>query len=318
MHSLRIINIMKKQFICNVCKKKVHFNLFNNDELGIINKRKYYYIDCIKCGLMQIHPLPNAKELEKYYKYNSKQYSDYKISLINRFLKSSKIGKKIIYSYFTWSYKTRAKLIKQYKSSGSILDVGCAQGNFLNNFSGKYWDKTGIELNPMLVKIAKKNFLDQKIINKFFESYNTKKKYDVVTLWQTFEHMQSPNKILIKLSKIIKHHGFLIIEVPNSKSLNKSLFKNYWQLFQKGEHLFFWSAKSLTTILKLHKFKIRKIYYPIFDTSTSGSLVNFLSNKKIPQLIVLLLGLMSIPLGIVINLFVYDKRDNMQIIAQKL
>ena len=139
-----------------------------------------------------------------------------------------------------------------------------------------------------------------------------------MTLWQTFEHMQSPNKILIKLSKIIKHHGFLIIEVPNSKSLNKSLFKNYWQLFQKGEHLFFWSAKSLTMILKLHKFKIRKIYYPIFDTSTSGSLVNFLSNKKIPQLIVLLLGLMSIPLGIVINLFVYDKRDNMQIIAQKL
>jgi len=206
-------------------------------------------------------------------------------------------------------------LLSKHKTNGKLLDVGCATGIFLEEAQKKGFKPHGIDVSEYAVKIAQKKFKQKvkkgTLPNKKFLNYS----FDVITLFDVFEHLDKPNKQLATYKKLLKKNGLIFIVTGNTDSLLSKIQKQNWHFFIPPQHVYFYSLKNLTTLLSSHGFKIihtsnvgkhLSIRYllHLMRTINKSPLANFLysiSNKTL---------LAKIP-------FYINLHDNMAIIAKK-
>jgi 2-polyprenyl-3-methyl-5-hydroxy-6-metoxy-1,4-benzoquinol methylase len=149
--------------------------------------------------------------------------------------------------------KTEKSLINQInkmKIDGGISNCIRYENNFFFNFvnlknkdliefgCGIYPSSFGIAKNKMpknyfatdvskrIIEIAKKN--DDKPIYKVInleKKINLNKKFDIIILKGVLHHTKNPEKILIKLKKILKKKGLIIISEPNLSSIVGNFLK---------------------------------------------------------------------------------------------
>lgn len=148
---------------------------------------------------------------------------------------------------------------------GRILDVGAGLGFFLSAISNDF-EKHALEVSDFSIKFIKKNFPEINTIKGFLsEEIYKKESFDVIMYYHVIEHVSDPNKELIKLKKLLKKDGILIIGTPNIGSLAAKLFKKNFRLYGHG-HLNLFTKKGLISLLKKHDFKIIKKEFPYFKT----------------------------------------------------
>jgi len=105
--------------------------------------------------------------------------------------------------------------ILQKYAKGRILDIGCGGGRHLvciKNFKEKY----GIDLSPLAIEKAKKNFPSCKFT--VSSAYNLPHRSDFFNLVysiDTIEHLKHPQKMLAEVKRVLKTNGILIIQTPN-------------------------------------------------------------------------------------------------------
>lgn len=162
------------------------------------------------------------------------------------------------------NFRRRIKVINKYLDNTgkkTLLDIGCGPGFFLQ-VAEKYFDSYGVEVSQQAADYAKKN-LHLKVINSIFYSglfENTK--FDVVTLWDTLEHIDSPQQTLRNIAAILKKNGLLVFTTGDFGSLLARFFGKKWHLLTLPEHLFFFSKKGIDILLNESGFKIVKLGYP--------------------------------------------------------
>ncbi len=129
--------------------------------------------------------------------------------------------------YLTYMQMVKEELASVLPSGGSLLDVGCGDGYFLNSL-GPRWIKHGIDLSANAIGFAKAFATDA-----LFEVQNIKdinKKYDAVTCIEVLEHIQDGeiSSFIDKIVECINPNGFLIISVPTTVlPLNKKHYRHY-------------------------------------------------------------------------------------------
>ena len=163
--------------------------------------------------------------------------------------------------------KERLALLKK---SGIIpmaemLEIGSHEGLFLREAQKAGFEILGIEPNLYAANYAIKNGLPT-IVGSFKEAFEKikDKKFDIVALFHTLEHMPGYLENLKKIKTIINPGGYLIIEVPNSESYRSKKYGNDW-MYVYEEHLHNFSPDFLKKILLNLNFKVKKNYFRDFD-----------------------------------------------------
>ena len=150
----------------------------------------------------------------------------------------------------------RALKFNKVLKNKTVLDFGCAYGDFLSNLKNSK-NLYGIEPRTQCLDYIKKN---KKNFNVFSNLNDFKNQIDVITLFHVLEHIPNQVKILNQLKKKLKPNGKIIIEVPHARDvlLQFEKFKNFslW-----SEHLILHTDKSLKKILKVAGFKNIKVKY---------------------------------------------------------
>lgn len=122
---------------------------------------------------------------------------------------------------FDWSYAPtylqKVKLVRGFLdslgSSRKILDVGCGEGAFVEEYAQKGIDIQGLDLN------YENEFVRQgSILNlPYSDSY-----FDAVMLLDVFEHIafKEQHQALLEIFRVLKPNGMFFVAIPNLAHLN--------------------------------------------------------------------------------------------------
>jgi 2-polyprenyl-3-methyl-5-hydroxy-6-metoxy-1,4-benzoquinol methylase len=138
----------------------------------------------------------------------------------------------------------RLDLIRRYTSSGRLLEVGCARGDFLR-IAKESFDVYGVEPNPELAAwSARVAPVHQDVIEKM-----PLDGFDVAASFHVIEHVSSPRQFVQAMSDRVKPGGLVVIETPNIASLPFRMLKSKWRQFIP-EHYYFFEPASITRLMK--------------------------------------------------------------------
>ena len=233
----KYLSIKKKCIICGGRK----FSLW----------AKLYYLKalkCRKCGMVSVNPHINEEGLKVFYdSYLKNRLNDKKL------FKARKV-----------MYKLERRFITHFIKRGSVLDVGCSGGFFLNEFPPENWKRRGVDIDPKAAAYAGKRFGINAISGDFPSIDFKKEKFDLVILRGVIEHCVDPVSYLKKCAQVLRPRGMLYISAsPNIESFCADIYREKWRLFTPIEHIHFFSVKLLGRILHPLgiKFLEKKYFY---------------------------------------------------------
>lgn len=145
-------------------------------------------------------------------------------------------------------------IIRKYKKPTVLLDVGCGIGVFLQAVKEAGWKTIGVDMSKSAVTYARSRGLDIRL-GKIEELSLKRESFDVITLFQTIEHIEDPIKTLKKIHTLLRKGGILVMTTPNEESLMARLLGRLWFGYRNIEHLYFFNKQSLTAMQKRAGFK---------------------------------------------------------------
>ena len=215
------------KFNCGLCGSNKN-KIFNQRDSKSFENLKIAI--CLNCSLVQQENLPNDEELKIYYSHNYRE--DYKKTYTPKLKHIRRAG---------LAAKNRISFIKnniKNISNMKLLDVGAGGGEFVYLASKNGFDAQGIEPNVGYSSFAR----DEYGVNIKTLTLNELKAdtVNIITLFHVFEHMANPQKVIEKLSCILKKDGYLLIEVPNIFQQDASPHNIFFKA-----HLFYYSKYTL-------------------------------------------------------------------------
>lgn len=231
---------------CKLCGNK------NLKIIKKINKSNIYECKLCKCAFTEKKALSKKNLYEKSKIYCFKDYENTKNNQKKKYLKP--ISK-----------------LKQYLLYGRILDVGAGYGLFSKLlFKSKDYNIEAIEPNLSLDYIKnEKSIIKHKIsYNTFLKNY--KKKFNCICFLDVIEHFNNCEIILKKTKGILNKNGYLLIQVPNYKSLMARLCKN-WSWWMVEDHVYHFSTKSIKNV-------VEKAGYRVLSMNTYETFYDFKKN----------------------------------------
>lgn len=183
---------------------------------------------------------------------------------------------------------------------GNIIDIGCGQGILLEKILKKFQITlaVGIDISPKLCSMASAKNPNATIFNLDAEDIDDKfseNSFDIVFMTEVLEHLLNPQKVLVKVSRILKPNGKLIITVPNHDWFLYEKYKVSREVFQPVDDHFY-RVDEIRKLLEQNSFEIRKIRgdevlfnsYKIFKRINAILLLLFpFLNKRMKRLIIL-------------------------------
>lgn len=107
----------------------------------------------------------------------------------------------------------------------SLLELGLGHGYSTNVFSKEFNKHVVLDGSKAVIDNFKSNFSDcnVEIIETYFETFETKEKFDVIVLGFILEHVDDPCEILEKYRDFLAPTGKMYVSVPNATVLNRKL-----------------------------------------------------------------------------------------------
>jgi len=147
-------------------------------------------------------------------------------------------------------YKLLKDILKLGHKSGRLLVIGCNYGFFLR-VCEPYFDTYGIDVSRYAIFRARDYAPRSKILlydvqrGLPFKDEN----FDVVTMFDTLEHIKNYGNVLREIHRILRHEGIFLLTTPNRYSMNSILFgKDYW-FKRDSSHVVLFSRDSLRETL---------------------------------------------------------------------
>lgn len=123
--------------------------------------------------------------------------------------------------------KMKYKIIDNLKESinidkiKTVLEVGCFEGSMTQLLNNYAFDIDVIEPSTDCINKVKEKFPKIQFINTLLNDYNTDKKYDLIIISHTLEHIEDQVAALKKANSLLNKDGYLYVIVPNGTSISR-------------------------------------------------------------------------------------------------
>lgn len=231
---IKLFNSEKRESLgCCFCGSRFRSETIDNHmDFGV----EYFLYECLECGVQFWTPFKNPGsvwyEQDERYKYANDN-------------PTIEIG-------------TSHQIVLNFlnDSRGKVFDIGCGTGNFLYFAKKKGWDVFGIDFDRNAVNTAKNILSLPNIEQATLEEYvNARRgngeKYDLVTFFDVFEHIDSHIQFINLVKKILTPRGYLAMSMPYRNG-------SRWLMPHDlpPRHLTRWDRKSLKLFFENNGFEV--------------------------------------------------------------
>jgi 2-polyprenyl-3-methyl-5-hydroxy-6-metoxy-1,4-benzoquinol methylase len=258
---------------CPVCDSKKRRVKYIIEYLNILELK---IVACLLCGIYYVaNPLRNqylAKYYDIYYGITGPATMD-----------------PLTIAQYTISAEKRRKtfltnLPSGFNLGGAWLDVGCGCGFILKSLGDFFSQSQGVECSESSVKFARSTLGVTVNHGQFNEDSFSMNSLDLITFFDVLEHVISPRQFLRLASRFLKPNGWVLITTVNLRSLSRVLLGKQWQFFTPIQHLTYFHAEALKTLLKDYDFNNFTVYSSTReDLFPVTPLLNILKAKSISK-----------------------------------
>lgn len=175
------------------------------------------------------------------------------------------------------------KIARLLPSGGTVLDIGCGNGRFLQSLIQRGFIGHGIELpGGSADRAARVPGLNLKVGSLAPDDF-APNSLNAVTLWHVYEHLREPKRTLEIISQILKPGGFLVLSLPNIKSWQAQWFKGDWFHLDPPRHLFFQGPDCLQAHVTALGFDCKEVNFFSLEQNPFGfqqSLINRYASER--------------------------------------
>lgn len=225
---------------CTLCNKKQATNYFQ--------KGGYVFWLCQNCKFIFVSPEPI--NLTDYYNKENYLHGDSGWGYVDYDADKAPMKK---------NYLQILQKIKKISSGAQLLDVGAANGYFVDIAHSQGFNAVGIDISSSAItegKQKERNVHENNLLNAYFADNS----FDVITLFDVIEHIPASllKANLEKIKNLLSQHGILVIITPNAASLWARLLGKNWHTFIPPEHLSYFNRSNVTTYLQTNGFNVRE------------------------------------------------------------
>ncbi|HUW29073.1 MAG TPA: class I SAM-dependent methyltransferase [Sulfuriferula sp.] len=216
---------------------------------------EFNVVKCRNCGLMRTNPRPTPDTISFYYPDDYGPYLGTRIRQAKSTSNIKKLFKSLVKRVFNFNTERLPSL-----AQGRVLEVGCASGAFLHRMASQGWQVQGIEFSEKAAHAAAQ--LGYHVHAGPLETAPPPdESFDLIVGWMVLEHLHDPIAGLQKLREWAKPGAWLVLSVPNAKSLEFRLFKEKWYALQVPTHLHHFTPETIRRVLQAGGWTLEKVHH---------------------------------------------------------
>lgn len=211
-------------------------------------------VRCGRCGLVYVNPRPTPSELSAIYDAEYFQNQAYDTQM-KGYLNYEQDEEKL-----KTAFRNRLNTIGRYTRAGNMLDIGCAVGFLVAEAQHMGWHAQGIDTSAWAIETARARFGQHFTHADFLTHPYPPNHYDLITLWETLEHVPDPQAYVRKAARLLKTSGVISVIVPDIGSLPAKVAGRRW-IHYKAEHITYFSYQTLARLLSAEGFTVLDRHY---------------------------------------------------------
>jgi len=176
------------------------------------------------------------------------------------------------------NFRKWMQILRRFVPDGKLFEIGSAYGFFLE-IASNYWEVKGVDISQHACTYAKTHGFDVEC-GDFLDIPVEPKKYNIFCLWDTIEHLKKPHLYIKKISEVIAPGGILCLTTGDIDAFVPRIQGEKWRMIHPPTHLFYFSKRTLSALLRKNDFKIVYASHVGFYRSLKRALFNLALLKK--------------------------------------
>lgn len=167
-------------------------------------------------------------------------------------------------------------------TGGSLLDLGCGYGYFLDAAREHFTRRVGTEMSAGAAAVARRTSAEVHVGG--LEALSGKERFDVVVALHVIEHVYEPVEFVHHALARVRAGGHLVLATPDMGSPWRRILGSAWPSFKYPEHVVFYDRSTLSRLVEGFPdvVDVRKIPYP--HAFPLGEVISKLSFPRWPSL----------------------------------
>ncbi len=181
--------------------------------------------------------------------------------------------------FFRKNFRLRFRELKKFLDPArhqNLLEIGSAYGFFLDVVRDEFASVQGIDITDAGVRFAREELKLDVVQADFLAHDYGARKFDVVCMWDTIEHLREPQTYVEKIAAHTERGALLALTTGDIESLNARLRRDKWRLIHPPTHLHYFSPQSIAQLLDAHGFDVIYNRYCGFYRSIGNMAYNVL------------------------------------------
>lgn len=200
----------------------------------------YRIVKCRTCGLVRSDPVVDLKTLHELYKASAFTYEEEVAPLrktYGRYLDRASAG---------------------MKSKGTLLEVGCGNGFFLEEAKLRGWkDVRGVEPSVDAIAHADPVIRESIVCDIMRSGLFPAESVDMICLFQVFDHLPDPAGVLDACVEALKPGGRILCLNHNVEAVSARILGERSPIIDV-EHTYLYSPQTISTLFESHGLHVRE------------------------------------------------------------
>ena len=258
----------------------------------------FQIVKCKTCNLVRSDPIIDPELIDNLYKQSDCSYT------------TEKENEPLARTYGRYL----ENIVNSYDvNRSSYLDIGCSNGFMIEKaIEMGFSNARGIEPSLAAIEHASDKIKARIIPGMFDSSKFENETFDLISFFQTFDHIIEPNEFLQDVRKKLNEKGFVIAINHNIGSISYKFLREKSPIIDI-EHTYLYDLTTMRKIFEKNQFKVHKVF-PVKNWVTLSRLLELIPiNEKSKNVLAKIqngLGIQNMQLPLYLgNLGIYAQKN---------